>query len=164
LRQLFLDENHSYLEDNSQHIDVEVIKESLKASGLKVTPQRMAIYREVCERRDHPTADKVYESIASLYPAISLGTVYKTLDTLVKVGLLSRVATEEGLLRYDANPVQHHHLYFADSGEIIDYYDDELASLIRNHLNARNIKDFEIQNVHLHITGRKVNPGQGAGE
>ncbi|MGB3184069.1 MAG: transcriptional repressor [Cyclobacteriaceae bacterium] len=149
------------MENSHQHTGAEDIKGVLRGSGLKITPQRIAIYKEVLDRRDHPTADKVHEAISPLYPSVSLGTVYKTLDTLVNVGLLSRVATDEVLLRYDANPVQHHHLYLSDSGEIVDFYDDELAVLIRNHLEARSIKNFEIQDIRLQVTGKRIGPDAG---
>ncbi|MFA0962489.1 Fur family transcriptional regulator [Roseivirga sp. BDSF3-8] len=149
------------MKEEVQNIDNEEVKRLLSEAGLKVTPQRMAIYRTVYDRKDHPTADKVHEAIATALPTISLGTVYKTLDTLVTKGLLSRVATDEGLLRYDANPVQHLHLYLTDSGEIIDLHDEELMEMIRQHLESKKIRNFEVQDIRLQITGRKQNPHKG---
>ena len=55
----------------------------LKERGLKVTPQRLAVYEAVDLLHDHPTAEEVSQFIRKKHPDIATGTVYKTLDTLV---------------------------------------------------------------------------------
>jgi Fur family peroxide stress response transcriptional regulator len=66
------------------------ILEKLKQKGLKITPQRIAVYESVLKLKNHPTADNVTEYIRKNNPNVSVGTVYKVLDTFVKNGLLKK--------------------------------------------------------------------------
>ena len=59
-------------------------REKLKEKGLKVTPQRVAIYEAIVNLKNHPTAENVIEYIKLNHPNISVGTVYKVLDSLVE--------------------------------------------------------------------------------
>ena len=73
------------------------IKEKITACGLKGTHQRIAIYDALLSLENHPTAEKIYNSIKKKYPTISLGTVYKTLETFV-AGTFFALATNFILL------------------------------------------------------------------
>ena len=64
-----------------------------KELGLKVTPQRIAIYRELAGRMQHPSTEMIYKNIKDYYPNISLTTVYRTLETFERMGLISVVNT-----------------------------------------------------------------------
>jgi Fur family peroxide stress response transcriptional regulator len=129
-------------------------KTKLKEHGLKVTPQRMAVLEAVDALHNHPTSDEVFQVIRKKYPSIATGTVYKILDTLAEKGIIRRVKTERGLLRYDAVTSGHHHLYCAVSERIEDYYNDELTSLLKDYFRKNHIKDFEIEEIKLQIIGR----------
>ncbi|HUW93762.1 MAG TPA: transcriptional repressor, partial [Bacteroidales bacterium] len=83
-------------------MDPENFRNKLKGCELNVTPQRIAVLEAVVKLNDHPTADEVSQFIRRNHPNIATGTVYKTLDTLVEKGILRRVKTERGILRYDA--------------------------------------------------------------
>lgn len=61
----------------------EYFREQLKAKGLKITPQRIAIYEAVVELKNHPTAENIIDYIKTNHPNVSVGTVYKVLDSLV---------------------------------------------------------------------------------
>ncbi len=100
--------------------------DKLTDKGLKVTPQRVAVFRAVVELSNHPTAENVIDSIKPHYPNISVATVYKVLDSLVENGLLSKVKTEKGITRYDAVMFPHHHLYCPGTDRIEDYKDEKL--------------------------------------
>ena len=76
------------------------VHEKLKEKGLKVTPQRIAIYNAVALLKNHPTAENIVDSISTDYPSISVGTVYKVLNVLVDVGLLKKVKSEKDVMRY----------------------------------------------------------------
>ncbi|MBE0677126.1 MAG: transcriptional repressor, partial [Bacteroidales bacterium] len=65
----------------------------LRERGLKVTPQRLAVFEAVDMLHDHPTAEEVGQFIRKKYPDIATGTVYKTLETLVEKDILKRVKT-----------------------------------------------------------------------
>ena len=86
------------------------IIEQLKQKGLKVTPQRVAIYEAVIKLKKHPTAEKVIEYIKKNHPNISVGTVYKVLESLVENQLLKKGKNETDVLRYDAITKHHHQL------------------------------------------------------
>ena len=128
-------------------------REKLKEKGLKITPQRVAIYEAIVVLHNHPTAENIIEYIKTNHPNISVGTVYKVLDSLVENQLLRRVKTEKDIMRYDAVLSNHHHLYCAQTDRIEDFEDDELNELLHNYFQKKAIKNFQIQDIKLQITG-----------
>ena len=101
--------------------------ERSKELGLKVTPQRIAIYRELAGSLEHPSTEMIYRSIKRYYPNISLTTVYRTLETFEKTGLVSVVNTLCHAARYDANLDPHHHVVCVRCKRIEDIYDDSAS-------------------------------------
>lgn len=126
----------------------------LRDKGLRVTPQRLAVFEAVDLLRDHPTAEEVSQFIRKKHPEIALGTVYKTLETLVDKDILMRVKTDSGLLRYDAVKENHHHIYCALCDRIEDYYDAELTQMLYDYFERHRIPDFSIDDIKLQIVGR----------
>ena len=92
-----------------------------RKAGLKVTHQRLEIYRELLQSRDHPTAEAIHRRLKIKLPTISLDTVYRTLATLAEQGLISRVETIESLARFEVMVVPHHHLICRRCGHIADF-------------------------------------------
>lgn len=132
--------------------------EKLKHKRLKVTPQRVAILQAIYDLNNHPTADNIIQYIGKKYPNIAVGTVYKVLDSFVENGLLNRVKTENGVMRYDPMVENHHHLYCSESDKIEDFEDPELDMLITNYFNKKEIENFNIKDIKLQITGTfKIN-------
>jgi Fur family peroxide stress response transcriptional regulator len=125
----------------------------LKDAGLKITPQRMVVM-ETLLRMDHPTVDQITGEVVRLHPNISQGTVYKTLQTLVEKGIIKKVKSESGKMRYDAVQGTHHHLYSHNSDRIDDYVDRELDNLLTRYFEKNQIPGFDIQDIKLQITGR----------
>lgn len=83
--------------------------ERVRASGLKLTPQRMAIVREIASDPTHPTAQELFERLRSGLPTMSFATVYNTLDTLAEAGLCAALSLAPGASRFDPNMAPHHH-------------------------------------------------------
>ena len=129
-------------------------RDKLKEKGLKVTPQRVAIYDAIVKLKNHPTAENVIEYIKKNHPNISVGTVYKVLESLVENELLNKVKTERDIMRYDAVLSNHHHLYCAETDRIEDYVDEKLNNLINEYFEANKIKNFKVQDIKLQITGK----------
>lgn len=134
------------------------IKEQIAASGLKVTHQRLVILDAVLRLKNHPTVEYIFEDIRDTNPSISLGTVYKTVETFVKNGLLSKVFTYEGQMRYDPKLESHGHIHCANTSEILDYHDEELNDLILNFFKKKKVSNLKIKNITLQINGDKLDP------
>ena len=134
------------------------IKNRISESGLKVTHQRIVILDAVLQMNNHPTVEIIYEHIKDANPSISLGTVYKTVETFVNNGLLSKVSTNEGQMRYDPKLDNHGHIYCTNTSEIIDYYDEELNDMILNFFKKKRVNNLKIKNITLQINGDKIDP------
>ena len=113
------------------------IKELFMAKGLKLTPQRCAIYEMLTGRTDHPTAEDIYRNVKRTFPMISQNTVYYTLSALKEAGLISEVNFGHEHARYDANMDRHHHLVCVSCQEINDLYDETLNRLSMSSKNGR---------------------------
>ena len=135
-------------------------REQLKEKGLKVTPQRVATYEAIVNLNNHPTAENVIEYVKANHPNISVGTVYKVLDSLVENELLKKVKTEKDIMRYDAVLSNHHHLYCAETDRIEDYEDEKLNQLINNYFKKNTIENFNVTDIKLQITGKFKNNNQ----
>ncbi len=134
-------------------MEIKEIVNKLSEKGLRVTPQRIAILSAIIKLNNHPTAENIIEYIKKNHPNISVGTVYKVLDSLVENNLLKKVKSESGIMRYDPTQSNHHHLYCAQTDRIEDYEDEKLDELITGYFNQKGIRNFKIQNIQLQITG-----------
>jgi len=136
---------------------MEYFRDQLRQSGLKITPQRIAIYEAVAKLKNHPTAENIIDYIKKKHPNISVGTVYKVLDSLVEHQLLKKVKTDKDVMRYDAIMHRHHHLYCTETERIEDFEDTDLDKLITQYFEKKKIKGFKIKDVALQITGEFKN-------
>jgi len=121
--------------------------------GLKVTPQRLAILEILFSVDNHPSAETIIRLIRLNHPNIASGTVYKTLHTFTRKGLINKVKTEQDIVRYEAVTEKHYHLYCHDSERIEDYTDNTLHKLIGIYLNKNPIPGFEVKDINLQIVG-----------
>ena len=96
------------------------LSEALRARGLRVTPQRIAIARALRELDGHVTAEVVYGHVSAQMPGVSLPTVYAALELLPPLGGIPRVATEGGPVGWDARVADHHHAVCTRCGVIVD--------------------------------------------
>ena len=83
---------------------------TFKEKKLKLTPQRLAVYQYLKSTSEHPSAETIYKALQPNYPTMSLATVYKTLKTLVEIGLVQELNVGEGNFRYDGNCSEHGHI------------------------------------------------------
>ncbi len=84
--------------------------ETLGGNLMKVTPQRRLIFKALEGKLNHPTADDIYQEVKGIIPDISVATVYKTLNELVKLGLLAEIKHDGEQSRFDPLTDQHSHL------------------------------------------------------
>ena len=89
---------------------VEKMLAGVRAAGLKLTPQRMAIVKELALDETHPTAQEIFERLRPGLPTMSFATVYNTLGALTSAGLCSAMSLSPGSGRFDPNMTPHHHV------------------------------------------------------
>ena len=87
---------------------------------LKLTPQRIAVYKYLQSTKAHPSAEVIYKALQPTYPTMSLATVYKALKTLVAVELLIELNVGEGNFRYDCNMRSHPHIQCIHCSKVED--------------------------------------------
>ncbi len=92
-----------------------------RKADLKLTHQRLEIYRELVQAQDHPSAEMLYKRIIKILPTISLDTVYRTLATLEEHRLITRVQTLKSQARFEAKMTKHHHAVCSVCEAITDF-------------------------------------------
>jgi len=118
--------------------------------GLALTIQRRAVFAELAERRDHPTADQVYESLHARLPGLSRTTVYRVLETLVGQGFARKVQHAGAAVRFDAMTERHHHLVCERCGRLADLDDTLVPSL---PLPDARKTGFRVRDYSISFTG-----------
>jgi Fur family transcriptional regulator, peroxide stress response regulator len=99
---------------------MEALVQKLRDRKISVTPQRLAVLSVLEKRRDHPTAEQIYQEVRRQLPAISFNTVYKTLEILCKKGLVFKVNPLHDVARYDVQTHHHAHLVCRQCHHIYD--------------------------------------------
>jgi Fur family peroxide stress response transcriptional regulator len=92
-----------------------------RAHGLKITQQRLEIFRMLVQSEEHPSAETLHKMLAGRMPTLSLDTVYRTLATFEDLGLVKRVETLSSQARFEAKIEQHHHFFCDNCGRLIDF-------------------------------------------
>ena len=125
---------------------LENFETACRESGLKVTHQRLEIFRELAAADDHPTAETLYNRLQKVMPTLSLDTVYRTLTTFEEHDLISRVQTTESHARFEAEMEQHHHVICNKCNKITDFHWDVCdTNKLPKHISTwGNIKDKQI--------------------
>ena len=124
--------------------------EKLRESGVKLTHQRMEIFREIVGRTDHPDAASIYESVRKRLPTVSLDTVYRTLSMLKDAGLISTLGPSHDRVRFDANVAPHHHFVCTKCGKTEDFYCEEFDSL---RVPGDVLKMGVVEHSHVELRG-----------
>ena len=104
-------------------------KSAASASGVKLTHQRLEIFREVASSLEHPDADAVFRAVRKRVPTVSIDTVYRTLWMLNDLGLVTTLGPRRESVRFDANLERHHHYVCVHCGLARDFESAELAAL-----------------------------------
>jgi Fur family ferric uptake transcriptional regulator len=131
------------------------IAEALKKQGYRLTPQRLMVVSAIENSEDHISADEVYSQVIVRYPNVNISTVYRTLELLKRLELVTETDLGGGRVRYHpANKGHHHHLVCQKCGAMIDLDESLLEPLKEALLLEHNfIADLR----HLAIHGRCVN-------
>lgn len=107
-----------------------VLREALKQAGVKLTHQRIEIFREAVNSGDHPDAESILRGVRRRMPTVSLDTVYRTLWLFVDLGLMGTLGPPRDRVRFDPNVRPHHHFVCTRCGRTHDFYCERF-----DHLN-----------------------------
>lgn len=131
--------------------------------GVRVTAQRLAVYRALAEDPSHPTVDALYQRLRGSMPSLSPATVYRVLESLVQDGLLRQVSTTGGAGRFDANLTPHQHLICRVCGRMTDVHAPAVPAVEVGRLAAEVRPRFVVEDVDVRIVGRceTCPPGPG---
>lgn len=99
---------------------IEIVK-LFKEKNFKTTPQRIAVYKYLCEHRTHPDVESVYQAVLENNPSFSKTTVYNALSALADCGLIVPVTIDSGKIHYDADTSFHGHFRCEKCGKILDF-------------------------------------------
>jgi Fur family transcriptional regulator, peroxide stress response regulator len=126
------------------------LEEVCRERGLPVTVQRRAVLEALVHRDDHPSADNLFEAVSRRIPGISRTTVYRVLETLVELGLASRISHPGGGARFEMSRARHHHLHCIRCGCVKDFTSPALETIELPRLAAYG---FQVDDWSMHGTG-----------
>lgn len=135
------------------------MRQMMADRGLRFTRQRACVLEALEDGGRHPTAEEVHRRVRKSLPAVSLATIYKSLDALVDVGLARKLNAGDGPARYDAIVVEHPHLRDMHTGQLMDL-PGRLAERMVPSLPAELLQEiqretgFEVCDVRVELVGR----------
>ena len=108
----------------------QTIEARCESAGLRMTDQRRIIAKTLQNSSDHPDVEQLYSRAVIKDPGISIATVYRTVKLFEEAGILDRVEFNDGRSRYeDAERDHHDHLIDLQTGEILEFFDNEIEKL-----------------------------------
>src|SRR5690242_6170060 len=106
---------------------LQAFQAAVKGAGVKLTHQRLEIFRELAKTEDHPEAETIFEAVRVRVPTVSLDTVYRTLWMLRDLGLVKTLGPNgSDVVRFDVNLERHHHYVCMRCGSVRDFESKEL--------------------------------------
>lgn len=121
-----------------------------QGSNSRSTKQRQVILEALKSSPTHPTADEIYDAVRRLLPRISLGTVYRNLETMATQGIIQRLHVAGRQLRFDYDPKVHHHIRCVECGALADVSIKAPAAL---RDMVENANGYEISEIRLQLLG-----------
>jgi Fe2+ or Zn2+ uptake regulation protein len=116
----------------------------LAEHGIRLSAHRLAVAEFVLGCHEHPSADRVWKSVAESFPAISRATVYNTLNLFVEKGLIRELHLAEGSVVFDPNLETHHHFIDDETGAIHDVPWDKVQVCNIEGLRGFRIRDYQV--------------------
>jgi Fur family peroxide stress response transcriptional regulator len=119
------------------------ILEAFGKTGVRCTPQRYAILEYLTRAKNHPTAEQIFRSVNRSHPQASLATIYKSLDAMLRAGLVREVRLGHAV-RFESRTERHHHFVCDRCGRVEDLDWFEMPPLSRTVLGRRSVREFQI--------------------
>lgn len=138
------------LEEPARHERIALFGRLCREHGLRATIQRRVILEAVLDLANHPTADQVYEKVVDRLPGVSRTTVYRTLESLARLGVITKACHPGAVARYDRRTELHHHLICIQCDGITDISDARLDDLAIPDTSAYG---FEVSGFRVQLRG-----------
>ncbi|MBY7142755.1 peroxide-responsive transcriptional repressor PerR [Virgibacillus sp. NKC19-3] len=135
----------------SEELQLQHAIDTLKESGVRITPQRHAVLEFLLKSANHPTADEIYKALEDKFPNMSVATVYNNLRVLRQTGLVRELPYGDASSRFDSNTTEHYHIICDECGKIVDFHYpilDEVESL------AEQVTGFDVSHHRMEIYGK----------
>jgi len=130
----------------------ERLNEALQDLGYRLTPQRLMVLEMIAESTDHISAEDIYERIKPRYPHINISTIYRTLELLKQLGLVTVTDMGDGRITYHyADKGHHHHLICHRCGGKLELDESLFVPLKKTLMKEYG---FQADLRHLAIFGR----------
>ena len=129
---------------------VEQTIERLKEARVRITPQRQAILEYLILRDLHPTADEIYQDLATHFPNMSVATVYNNLRLLTKMGFVKEMKFGDSSSRFDFASTEHYHAICNNCGRVEDIYYPGLDAV---EDVAADLTGFKVESHRLEVYG-----------
>lgn len=110
-------------------LSMDFFRDKCKEHNLKMTPQRVVIYKELSKSKDHPSADMVFKKARKTFPNISFDTVNRTVLTFARIGVVNIVEGYGDPKRFDPDIDSHHHFRCINCNNIIDFHNKSYDNL-----------------------------------
>ncbi len=125
-------------------------RRTCQTAGIRLTPQRVEVLREVARSDGHPTVETIFAGVRARLPSVSLDTVYRTLWLLTDLRVIATLGSRRDAARFDANLEPHHHFVCMRCGAIMDIEGMDLM----NRQMVENLKRYgSVNSAHLEVIG-----------
>lgn len=124
--------------------------QSLRAYGVRMTPQRQAILEYLVVEHVHPTADEIYKALSERFPNMSVATVYNNLRVFKEAGLVQEMNYGDASSRFDFVTTRHYHIICDTCGQVVDFnypVFDEIEAV------ASRLTGFQVDRHRLEVYG-----------
>ncbi|MBR2865728.1 MAG: transcriptional repressor [Elusimicrobiaceae bacterium] len=139
-----------YIQSNHIEEKVTAFKKLCHARSLRVTNQRLEIFRALSASKEHPSVEAVFQIVRKNMPKISLDTIYRTLSSMEEAGVVFRVGLSNRA-RFDADLTPHYHFVCMECGEVFDVFPQQGQDAFPL---PHQVKEFgEVKNVNLQFHG-----------
>lgn len=137
------------LNKNKQDL-IALFRDRCRQHNLNMTPQRVAIYQELVKSKNHPDSDDIFKKVKTIFPDISLDTVYRTLSKFAEIGVVHLVEGYGEAKRYDPDINKHHHFRCQKCNKIVDFHNVNYDNL---RIPKTLQKNFSVTNVKVILEG-----------
>ena len=124
--------------------------DSLKGTGVRITPQRHAILEYLINSMSHPTADEIYKALEGKFPNMSVATVYNNLRVFREVGSVKELTYGDSSARFDFVTNDHYHIICKNCGKIVDF---DYPALDEVEQFASQVTGFNVDEHRLEVYG-----------